>query len=308
MSPKFYRTIIKVPDEVSFTTIYIPYSIPPNGGRIYLAGVVLAAGEYSDTSPRFMDQSGTQGNWGGQEFQNLIRNGLAEQAGFRLRPWVGNKFRNVSVSGMIDPPLIVATSLDWRGMGWYYQSTLQTLFRTFWASLAGDKSWIPGRYANYYIMVLTIFGITGTGIMIVRKRKNLRWDILFILGLFFFIPWGLAMIRGMSGFVTQNPLYTWARYADPGILSSGLLLCAGWLEWINLIKTRFISKNAVTSAVFLGGMVGISALALNDAIQDFHSAWLKNWDSSLAFLLIAQAIAIGIIMYMYARFRSQSSK
>ena len=59
--------------------------------------------------------------------------------------------------------------------------------------------------------------------------------------------------------------------------------------------------NATLTAIFIGGLLGISALAMADAIQVIHPDWWGNWQP-LIFLLIFQVISIqAIILYGKAR-------
>ena len=136
--PTFYRFVIHIPTGALNASIYISYSLPP-ASKIFADGLVLAMGEHSDTPPHFTNPNGTQGGWDGHKFQNLIRNGSAEQNNIRLQPVVGNRMSNLSNS-LFDPSFIVSTILDREGMGWYYSDTFASLFRTFWASLAADPS------------------------------------------------------------------------------------------------------------------------------------------------------------------------
>lgn len=242
-------------------------------------GLVLTPGEYNSAPPHFSDGSGTQGNWDGQNFQNLVRNGSAEQGALRLRPWVDEISLRLSSSG-IDLSLFLSTIQDWKGNGWYYRDAFATLFRTFWASLAGDKV-VPSEPVNYFLALLTFIGLGGAGYQVWSKRKDMRWDIVFILGMSFLIPWALAVTRGVSGFLVENPLYPWSRYAYPAIIPTALILCGGWLECANLLKAKFKLTGATLSAIYLGGMFGLSALAMADAIQAFHKEW---WGLAFHFL------------------------
>ena len=49
-------------------------------------------------APHFSDPDGTQGVWGGQKFQNVIRDGSAEQDNLRFQPWAQDKLGKLSVS------------------------------------------------------------------------------------------------------------------------------------------------------------------------------------------------------------------
>ena len=254
--------------------------------------------------PHFTDPNGTQGIWDGQKFQNVIRNGSAEQDNLRFRPWAQDKLAKLSFS-FFDPAFILSTLLDRHGIGWYYRQTLSVLFRTFWTSLAADRTDRPVNPASssYMLMLLTFLGVSGALLWLWRKRKTLRWDILFFLGLSLLISGALVVLRGISGFEVEFPIISWARYADPAILPIALILCAGWLEWLNLIKARWMLSNMKPDAIFLGGMFGISALAMVDAIQVIHPEWWGNW-ASLVFLLIVQVLAIRVLISWKARLNS----
>jgi hypothetical protein len=298
ITPTFYRFVIRVPNDAVNATLFIPYSLPSHDSKIFLDGLVLASGEHSGTAPHFSDPNGTRGTWDGNQFQNLIRNGSAEQNSPRFLPAVEDKLNKFSPA-QVDLPVTLESLFDWSGTGWYYHVTFGTLFRTFWASLAADKVLIPAS-SNYMLMLLTILGAVGAGLLVWRKRKSMEWDILFLLGLSFLMVWVFAFIRGASGTAGGFPVFSWARYTDPAILPSALILCAGWLEWLELIKARWMLPNATSGAIFLGGMFGISALAIVDAIQTFHPEWWASW-ASLAFLLIVQVVAIRVIIHGKAR-------
>ena len=296
--PTFYRFVTRVPEDAFYATISIPYSLPTATSKIFADGIVLVPAEHGTTAPHFSEADGSTGTWDGHKFQNLIRNGSAEQNGLRFRPWIGEKL-NTNLSALFNPPFILDALLDWRGISWYYSSTAGNLFRTFWASLAGNKVLVPSASA-YFLVLLTILGIAGTGWTLWVKRKNIRWDMVFVLGLSLLLPWALAFVRGVSGLLTESPVISWARYADTAILPTALMLCAGWWSVLNLIKGRWKFSDMTLNAIFGGGMVGISTLALVDAIQVFHPEWWGNW-ASLAFLLIVQAAAIRIIVHEKAR-------
>jgi len=303
--PTFYRFVIQAPANTQYASVIIPYTLPSSNSKIFVDGLVLAPGEYGNVPPHFSDPDGTQGIWNGQKFQNVIRNGSAEQDNLRFRPWVQEKVSKVSLH-LFDPPFIVSTLLDRHGMGWYYRETFSGLFRTFWTSLAADRTDRPVTPASssYLIMLLTFLGAIGTLLWLWRKRKSAPWDILFLLGLTPLISGALVILRGISGFEVADPVISWARYMDPAILPIALILCAGWLEWLNLIKTKLRFTDSTLTAIFVGGLLGISALAMADAIQVIHPDWWRNWQP-LIFLLILQIISIQAII-LHGRTRSSS--
>ncbi|HMD88897.1 MAG TPA: hypothetical protein VKF38_07020 [Anaerolineaceae bacterium] len=303
--PTFYRFVIQAPPSTQYASIIIPYILPSPNGKIFIDGLVLAPGEYSNVPPHFSDPNGTQGTWDGQKFLNIIRNGSAEQDNLRFQPWAQDKLAKLSFS-FFDPPFILSTLLDRHGIGWYYRQTLAGLFRTFWTSLAADRTDRPVITASssYMLMLLTFLGVAGALLWMWRKRKTLQWDILFFLGVSLFISGTLVVFRGISGFEGQFPIISWARYIDPAILPIASILCAGWLEWLNLLKTKIKFTNATLTAIFIGGLLGISALAMADAIQVIHPDWWRNLQP-LIYLLIFQIISIqAIILYGKTRFKS----
>jgi hypothetical protein len=299
LTPTFYRIIIHVPEDAVFASLFVQYSLPTPDNKVFMDGLFLATGEHGNTPPHFTDPNGTLGTWDGHTYENLIRNGSAEQNSLRFQPWAEAWFNNLP-SSLINAPFVMETFLNWQGISWYYRGTLTTLFTTFWISLAANKILVPTS-SNYFLILLTLFGIIGAGKIIWAKRKSVHLDILFFLGLSLLLPWFLAIIRGVSDVIVEFPVFGWARYSDPGILPTALILCAGWLECLNIIKARgkFVSIKA--STIFLGGMLGISALALFDGIQIFHPDWWGKW-VSLVFLLTVQAIAIQLIGHGKPRF------
>jgi len=56
--------------------------------EIYYDGVVLAEGKFPVDQVPKIDKDGSSGTWGGAPFENLLRNGSAENSWFYLRPWV----------------------------------------------------------------------------------------------------------------------------------------------------------------------------------------------------------------------------
>ncbi len=297
--PIFHRQTISVPSNAANAAIYIQYpSLSTN--RIYFNGTVLTAGEFSGNPPQFMDPNGTTGRWDDYPFQNLIRNGSAQQADFRFRPWLDRlTTRHLSIRGF-NPPLILATIQDWPGTGWYYQESFSTMFRTFWASLAGDKVPIPWRPVNLLLTLITILGIGGTILALWSKRKSIRWDIVFVLGLALVIPWVVAWTRGASDFERLRPLYPWARYAYPAIWPTALLLCAGWLELLEFFKARLKFTDRAQNAIFLSVMFALSGIAAFDSVQAFVHGLRDHW-ILLTVLLFLEAAALLIIVQLARR-------
>jgi len=290
--PTFYRVIIDVPARADYAIVIPPSPVEASTKtRIYFDGIILAEGEYSAAPPQYTDALGTQGNWDGHAFRNLIRNGSAEHDGLRIRPWADRLFN----FGYGDPAFILSTLQDWQGTGWYYRDTASTLFRTFWASVAGDKVNLPGNYAKVFLAPLTFIGLLGACRLLWRKRKILPWDILYILGMALALAWTIAAARGIASLLAPAPLFPWARYAYPAIIPTALLLCAGWWEWLDLLKEKFQFTDAATNAIFLSVITGLAAVVITNVVQVFHPEWWSAWGTLVIFGLF-QAVAYWIIL------------
>ena len=106
---------------------------------------------------------------------------------------------NFPFLSLIRPSSCLPFSIDMASVG-TTAKLFQVLFRTFWTSLAADRTdrTVPVASSSYGLMLLTFLGIVGTLLWIWRKRETLRWDILFFLGLSLLISGALVVLRGMS--------------------------------------------------------------------------------------------------------------
>jgi hypothetical protein len=80
-----------VPTDVERLDLRISLATAPGqpSRTLYLDGAVLTAGSMpTGTVPRFDNAQLTIGEWGGQRFANLVRNGSAETAWPHLQSWV----------------------------------------------------------------------------------------------------------------------------------------------------------------------------------------------------------------------------
>ncbi len=295
-SPAFFSQTFTVPNDAINAILYVQYAYQTtNTGRIFVDGLTLATGEHGNTPPHFKDPDGEQGQWDSQGFTNLIRNGSAEQASLRLRPRLAAMTSSVLNTFFINLPLTLTTLQDWQGNGWYYRFTASLLVRTFWASLAGNKVNLPGSFIIDLMAILSLLGLAGTVRLIWLRRKEIRWDMVYILAASVVIAWMLAAVRGVSTLLSPSQISGWARYAFPAILPTALALCAGWWAWLEWLAGRFKLAGESCQAVFLGSWIGLSAFALMDTVQYFHPGGWNDW-GSLVLLLILQYLAAKILL------------
>ena len=291
----FHMLTVDVPIDAHYANVYIQ----ENGhglmhNAIYVDGVVLVPGEFGTKPPYFMDTNGDQGVWDEKKFTNLLSNASAEQGSFQIRKWVSDKTAPLSENSGINLPLILVTIQDWKNNNWYYQGVAKTLFRTFWASLAGDKAFLRSSTVSNFLLVFSLLGLLGACIRLWMHRHNLRLDLIGFLGVSLILPWLVAVTRGTSTFLqTLTPLYPWARYAYPAILATALLLCAGWLQWLEIFSIRLKLGSTTMKMIFLSIMLGISVFALLNAIQVLRPSWWGGW-VSLALLFVLQYMIFGV--------------
>lgn len=288
--PAFYLESFSVPADAVNATVYVQqtsHGLP--GNNVYFDGLVLAPGQFGEIPPAFADATGTHGIWDGRAFTNALRNPSAEQGSFQIRQRVADLMSRFFGSAGGSLPASLAMIQDWRGTGGYYRDAIATLFRTFWASLAGDKV-VVSSYVSDFLVFLTVAGATGALLCLWVRRRSLRWDLVGFLAIALVVPWALALARGSGDFLGGSPLYPWARYAYPAILPTALLLCAGWMQWMDVLAgARRLSDGARTLMVLII-MLAIYSVAILNAARVFHPVRGVGLSALALFLLFLYAI------------------
>ncbi len=280
--PVFLQQTFEVPADANYAILIPPYphGLPPSASpRIFFDGVVLAEGQYNQVAPQFSDAQGTQGNWGGVAFQNLVRNGSAEEGNLRVRPWMTKITSKLPFVG--DIGFYVTTLEDWQGTGWYYQGVVLALLLNFWSFLAGGHLGLPGNYSDNFLILLTVLGILGSCLLLWRRRHQLPWDLIYILGLSLMLGWVAAGVRGIYSLLMADLLYPWSRYAYPVLLPTALLICAGWLEWIRLAGRWIHLSETAARLAPVAIMTGLTLFTVIDIIGYFQPT-----STSLGFLIL----------------------
>ncbi len=269
-TPSFFQSVLVVPSNANYGILIPPYIVLA-GRRIplFFDGMVLAEGDYPTGAPQFGNAAGSEGNWNGRPFQNLVENGSAEQGAPRVRPAVDERAAaGLSSVGTLSG--MFSLMADWQGTSWYYRNSFQTMFRTFWTSVAADKFNLPGNVYTYILLVLAGAGILGTAHLLWRRRKTIRWDLVYVLLAAGILAWSITTVRGIPTMLTPRPSFPFARYTFPAILPTALLICAGWGEWLRLVGQKYrLSRKALY--VFPIGMMGLLSLyVLFNAEKYFH--------------------------------------
>jgi len=198
--------------------------------QIFYDGFVLAEGRRPlGEKPIFNATDGSNGFWGGGPFTNLIRNGSAEKAGLRFRPWLddlGSKFLGDNTR----PSLILTYLYDWSNARFIYRVTIPHLFRTFWAKFGWGHVPLIGDHPYRYLGAVTIVLLGGAFYGVVRKRRVLPWEVLLILGIAILAVWFPVFVRGAIYISRPHIYFPVARYALPVIIPMALVFGFGWME------------------------------------------------------------------------------
>ena len=276
-TPAFYTMSVTLADDASRVRVVLSPGIQKSRDKwiVFYDGLVLVDGMYPlDKSPQFEDSSAQVGMWGGQRFNNLLRNASAEIAGPSSQPWVERLilrlYRNAPF--LQSPSRIANTILDWRGAGWYYQEVVQNLSNTFWAKFGwGHVPLLPFTDQFYFLLqVLTLIGIVGAGIRLFRPGFSQSWDMFLFLGVAFAGILAQTILRGTQS-LFGAVFIPGARYAYPVIIPFMLALSAGWLGIAHFLERWHLPHN------------------------------VKFWSYALFFLILDMASLWSVFYYYYIR-------
>jgi hypothetical protein len=230
--PQFVSIQVQLPDHLDRGQVILSfsneaYNIPVS---VYFDGIVLSPGKRPvDEPPEFSSARLDHGEWGGRNFNNLIRNSSGEASWPWIRPYA-ERFIGKYITGA--PSLILGALLDWPGGNWYYRTTIKNLFQTFWAVFGWGHVRLQPTWIYYLFAVVTAAGLIGAAAGLVRRRFRIPWEIVVFLAIAFTWMWAAAFVRGFGSLVGSLFIPS-ARYAYPAIIPTVLLLCIGWLELIH---------------------------------------------------------------------------
>jgi len=234
--PIFYSFQAELSNELYRTWISLEPGIRNLGGiEVYYDGFILAEGVYpTDVQPSFHSADGKTGDWGGMSFDNLIRNSSAEQAGFRVRPWI-DQIGSKILGDETRPSLVITSILDLQASRDLYRISILRIFRTFWGMFGWGHVPLIGYQPYRNIGILTLLLIIAAILGMWRKRLEIPWDIIFILGVIMVLSFSVTVVRGALYLGLSHIYYPVARHAYPVIIPTVLTLCFGWLELCHLI-------------------------------------------------------------------------
>jgi len=219
---------------------------------VYYDGVVLVEGEWPlDRLPAFDDPEGREGTWEGRFFVNRVRNGSAERAWPRVRPWVEGLQKYVRLS----PTQILASLLDWQRTASVYPLALQHLLYTFWARFG----WSQVKMGEFWFWTcsgwtaLAAFGAVGSSWTRLRgwlgKGQWEKLNLFIFLSISLVIVWLIAILRlhPFTGYVSP------ARYTYPVISIFALAFTEGFRTITTRIHPRLFPMTMLLCLAMLNG-------------------------------------------------------
>jgi hypothetical protein len=235
-------------------------------GPIQADGLVLVRGEMPlQEPPAFDDGRASSGQWGGQRFENLLRNASAEKSWPSLRPWAGSlsPYR-------LEVAQVFHSLWDWQRTAWVYRPELSNLFASFWGRFGWNHLALPAGYSVLPGLV-TLLALIGTGVSLIRGLQGTgmgeawRCQAWLVLGLALLVGWGGTLLRIHPVFVVKGNLF-WpvARYAGVVIGPTALVLCTGLAQ---IVPRRWAGLAAY---VGLLGLILLDAAALGLVILPYY--------------------------------------
>jgi hypothetical protein len=236
-------------------------SIPDSEGAakgVYVDGLVLADGEMPvGSSPEFDTIQAVSGQWGGQRFANLLKNGSAE------RGWPGLRARIGRIGVYRQPVALVFHSVwDWTRNAWAYSLGSLVLFESFWGKFGWGDVALPS-ICFYPLGLVSAAAVIGAGIGLVRRARSFgkrepwqrrAWS---VLGLVLLVGWAGAILRVHPVFLVVEPSQMpVARYAAVVLVPTVGLLCLGLAE---IVPRRWVREAAYAGLL---GMVSLDVIAM----------------------------------------------
>ena len=263
--PTFQTFTVALPDGFDRAWLILAAPKPPEQGQIsiFYDDLFVIEGEgVEGETPVLKD--GDEVLWGGLARQNLLRNPSGEAGWPRVRSWIERwTARAFLDAGNTSPSVALGTLFDWPAAGWYYRETAKNMIRTFWGKFGWGHIPLLGRFSYQALAVVTLLGLFGALILLIRRWRDMPWAALLLLGAALLGVWGLAIFRSSNYLLRPLPVYIpTARYAYPAILPTLLILDAGWWELWSIPSGWLHLPPVVQKAFFPLALLAFDAYAI----------------------------------------------
>ncbi len=252
--PRFFAFSAHIPDDQP-PARYLHFSaIRAQGNTIFWDGLVLVPGEMpGGTLPEYLDADGQIVGWGGEEYQNLVRNGSGE------KPWpVLSKGLREQMPGPIQfsaSHLLSFTDLE--TSGWYLRVILVRTFRTFWGKFGWTHISLLG--SKPFRIILAWCGLTMIGVVIglFCNASKIQVKTLIFPGTAIAAQIFLVTFRGMGRWFSPSPYIPVGRYLFPALIPISLVFAWGWFEGSAFFHQRVKTSFPVVKMIFVIGCLSL---------------------------------------------------
>jgi hypothetical protein len=258
--PVFYATHFQIPENYQRLFVVLqPFVNTEEKGVVYYQYPVMSVGEFPTNISPIHETNFVQGTWYDNSFENIIRNSSLEDVWPKFRPSI------VALLGKIDYRISEAAnwliySLDIKGTGWYIETTMVRLFRTFWGQFGWGNVSLIGHKPYRLLLIFSILSAVLSIVFTVKKifRSNFLmviWLLLFVLGSFFF-----AWFTGISMQAYFGKAFApVARFIYPSIL---VVMSCFVFGWSNLLATCTISVKRIILFSYMVFFILLDILAI----------------------------------------------
>ncbi|MDH7474366.1 MAG: hypothetical protein QHJ74_10240 [Anaerolineae bacterium] len=255
-SPTFQAITAKVSEDAEQIEIVLQPLLnrsPTEMVTVYYDGVVLVESERPlDSPPTFENSEGRVGTWGQDSFINRVRNGSAEQAWPRLRPWVNKTLQKYTRFSLT---MLMASLLDLERTGEVYPLEFRHLLYTFWARFG----WSQVKMGEFWF-----WACTGWTALAFLGAVETTWDrlrnwlgekqwrelnLLAFLLISLTLVWLIAILRIHPFEWYLSP----ARYTYPAISIFVLAFVEGFRNIITRVHPRLFVPTLILCLLILNG-------------------------------------------------------
>ena len=246
--PTFFATHLKLPDQFQIALLRVNKSLSKEEVITFWDCFILIEGDHDLATIPGVASNCQNVRWGINQSKNLIRNPSAEKKWLRLR---------IPVQEVLSSSFQLTSSDLWAitdpsASFYYFRDAAMYLYRTFWGRFNWGTLPLAGNKPYRIFIVPTILAILGNGMMLLRYRNMLNWNIILFL---LMVLWGqliYTLFRFAGDWHTYYLLLPQARYFFPAVLAAGSFLCIGWYAIFDQLLTPLRLKAIYGFISFVG--------------------------------------------------------
>jgi hypothetical protein len=266
-TPSFRWLLVNIPENVERLTVSLKAPSYDREGEVFYDEVMLVKGDLGALLTEDASLEDDIHQTGDLSKSNLLSNPSFEQAWLRILSSVDQRLASWL---QFEPSQVLSSLSDIKVSKWYYQATLENLFRTFWAKFGWGHILLVGEKPYRILLLATLLSITGIVIGTWRMRRSISIEILFFIGITLLALLAAAVGRGI-GSLFGTIFIPGARYVYPGIIFFAFLLCFGWRELIQLLKKRLHIPATYLYSVYIVSFVFLDIYSIYSIMHYYAS-------------------------------------